>query len=60
MDLMSRLLSPYDLNPLGLNPLRRILDDSIDFERLARSPIKLFITATSVRTGRGRFFEILK
>jgi len=57
MDLMSRVLSPYDLNPLGLNPLRRILDDSIDFERLARSPIKLFITATSVRTGRGRIFR---
>ena len=57
MDLMSRVLSPYDLNPLGLNPLRRILDDSIDFEHLARSPIKLFITATSVRTGRGRIFR---
>jgi NTE family protein len=57
MDLMSRVLSPYDLNPLGLNPLRRILAESIDFNRLARSPIKLFITATSVRTGRGRIFR---
>jgi NTE family protein len=57
MDLMSRLLSPYDLNPLGLNPLREILAESIDFDRLARSPIKLFITATSVRTGRGRIFR---
>lgn len=57
MDLMSRLLSPYDLNPLGFNPLRRILAESIDFSRLARSPIKLFITATSVRTGRGRIFR---
>jgi NTE family protein len=57
MDLMSRVLSPYDLNPLGLNPLRSILAESIDFDRLARSPIKLFITATSVRTGRGRIFR---
>jgi NTE family protein len=57
MDLMSRLLSPYDLNPLGLNPLREILAESIDFDRLVRSPIKLFITATSVRTGRGRIFR---
>jgi NTE family protein len=56
-DLMSRLLSPYDLNPLGLNPLRQVLAESIDFERLARSPIKLFITATRVRTGRGRIFR---
>src|SRR5262245_30532791 len=57
MDLMSRLLSPYDLNPLAYNPLRNILSECIDFERLARSPIKLFVTATSVRTGRGRIFR---
>jgi len=57
MDLMSRVLSPYALNPLDLNPLRRILAESIDFRRLATSPIKLFITATSVRTGRGRIFR---
>jgi NTE family protein len=57
MDLMSRVLSPYDLNPLGLNPLRSILTESIDFDRLNHSPIKLFITATNVRTGRGRIFR---
>ena len=57
MDLMTRLLSPYDLNPLAFNPLRTILSESIDFERLANSPIKLFVTATRVRTGRGRIFR---
>jgi NTE family protein len=57
MDLMSRLLSPYDLNPTGFNPLRNILEESIDFEHLAGSPIKLFVTATNVRTGRGRIFR---
>jgi NTE family protein len=57
MDVMSRLLSPYDLNPLGLDPLRRLLSESVDFDRLVRSPIKLFITATNVRTGRGRIFR---
>jgi NTE family protein len=57
MELMSRLLSPYDLNPTGFNPLRNILEESIDFERLAASSIKLFITATNVRTGRGRIFR---
>ena len=57
MDLMARVLSPYDLNPLGLNPLRTILAESIDFGRLARAPIRLFITATTVRTGRGRIFR---
>ena len=57
MDLMSRLVSPYDLNPMGNNPLRAILAETIDFERLARAPTKLFITATNVRTGRGHVFK---
>ncbi|MDE5455153.1 patatin-like phospholipase family protein [Bradyrhizobium sp. CSA112] len=57
MDLMARVLSPYDLNPLGLNPLRAILAKSIDFDRLARASIRLFVTATNVRTGRGRIFR---
>ncbi len=57
MDLMTRVFSPYDLNPRGFNPLRDILAESIDFARLARSPIKLFITATNVHTGRGRIFR---
>ena len=57
LDLMSRLFSPYELNPQGFNPLQSILDECIDFARLARSPIKLFVTATNVRTGRGRIFR---
>ena len=57
MDITARLLSPYDLNPGGNNPLRDVLIELIDFERLSRSPIKLFITATNVRTGRGRVFR---
>ncbi len=56
-DMLSRVLSPYDLNPKGANPLREILSELIDFERLAKSPIKLFVTATSVSTGRGRVFS---
>ncbi len=57
MDILSRLYSPYDLNPTNINPLRKLLADHIDFERLKASPIKLFITATNVRTGRGRVFR---
>jgi NTE family protein len=57
MDLISRLYSPYDLNPGGGNPLRRILNELIDFGRIAQAPIKLFVTATNVRTGRGRVFR---
>jgi NTE family protein len=57
MNMIARVFSPYDLNPLGLNPLRAILSECIDFVRLAASPIKLFITATNVHTGRGRIFR---
>ncbi len=57
VDLMSRVLSPYDLNPLGLNPIRSILSESVDFAHLAEAPVKLFITATNVHTGRGRVFR---
>lgn len=56
-DLASRLYSPYDLNPTMFNPLRAILCESINFEQLAKSPIKLFITATNVRTGQGKVFR---
>jgi NTE family protein len=56
MDLMARLVSPYAIGGAG-NPLRDILADLIDFERLASGPVKLFITATNVRTGRGRVFR---
>jgi NTE family protein len=57
MDLLSRLVSPYDLNPLGWNPLRDVLTGLIDFTQLGQAPIKLFITATNVRTGRGHVFK---
>jgi NTE family protein len=57
MDLMARLFSPYDLSPGGANPLRDILAETVDFDRLAQASIKLFVTATNVRTGRGRVFR---
>ena len=57
MDFASRVFSPYDVNPLGMNPLRSLLADSIHFDRLAGAPIKLFVTATNVHTGRGRIFR---
>jgi NTE family protein len=57
LDLAARLVSPYDVHPLGGNPLERILADNVDFDRLKQAPIKLFVTATNVRTGRGRVFR---
>ncbi len=57
LDATTQLLSPYQLNPLGTNPLRELLERLVDFERLrsARS-LKLFIAATNLRTGAVRIF----
>jgi len=56
-DMMSRIVSPYDLNPGGANPLRDILAKAIDFKKIADAPIRIFVTATNVSTGRGRVFR---
>jgi len=54
-ELLLRSMSPYQFNPLNINPLREALIASIDFERLrARSTIKLLIAATRVSDGRLR------
>lgn len=54
----ARFLSPFQLNPLDINPLRQILTSQIDFERLRTDGrIELFIAATDVRTGRLRIFR---
>src|SRR6202030_676019 len=58
-DLVTRLFSPYELNPLNINPLRDVLAASVDFAmlRTGACPIKLFISATNVRTGKIKIFE---
>ena len=55
---MASLWSPYEFNPLGFDPLRRLLSESIDFDKLrTSSPIELLIAATEVATGRSRIFR---
>jgi len=57
-DLLSRVASPYQLNPLNLNPLRDLLTQQVNFERVRGCDcIKLFISATSVRTGTVKVFK---
>ena len=58
LEFSTRLLSPYQFNPLGLNPLRDMLAEEVDFARLRRaSPIRLLIGATAVKDGRLRLFR---
>jgi len=57
-DAVTRMFSPYQLNPLDIHPVRDILNDLVDFEGLRRQPeIKLFVAATNVRTCKLKVFR---
>jgi NTE family protein len=57
-DMASRVMSPYQLNPLNLNPLEGLLSAEVDFEALrANPPLRLLIAATSVSNGRLQIFR---
>ena len=55
-DAMSRMLSPYDLNPLNINPLKDLIERFVDFEGLRADARPLFVAATNVQTGKLRVF----
>ncbi|MGZ3291203.1 MAG: patatin-like phospholipase family protein, partial [Xanthobacteraceae bacterium] len=55
---MSRMLSPYDLNPLNINPLKDVIDRFVDFEAIRDNrELELFVSATNVHTGELRIFD---
>jgi len=58
-DIVTRLMSPYEFNPMNFNPLRDVLVQSVDFDVLKRDdcPVKLFLSATNVRTGKVKIFR---
>lgn len=58
LDLLGRVASPYEFNPLNLNPLRDLLEELVDFERVrACRHMQVFVSATNVETGRVKVFE---
>lgn len=57
-DTITRMLSPYQFNPFDVNPLRDVLERCIDFETIRKCDcMKLFISATNVRTGKVKIFK---
>jgi NTE family protein len=57
-DLLSRIASPYDLNPLGISPLHGLLEGAVDFAKVrACGKMKVFLSATDVESGRVRVFH---
>jgi len=57
METLAGSMSPYEFNPFNLNPLKRVITASIDFEAVRASPIKLYVAATQVRHARSRIFQ---
>jgi len=57
MDAFSRNLSPYDFNPLNINPLKQLVESYVDFDAVRAAELPLFISATNVQTGRARIFS---
>jgi NTE family protein len=54
---MSHVFSPYEFNPMNLNPLRQVLVDTVDFDELRGcTSVALRLCATSVRTGKAKIF----
>jgi len=56
-DLVTRVASPYDFNPLNINPLRDVVMELIDFDLVRKSPVKVYVSATNVETGRAHVWD---
>lgn len=57
-EMATRMVSPYQFNPLDINPLRDLVASCIDFDRVRSCrDLKVFISATNVRTGKARIFR---
>lgn len=58
MDASRNVYSPYDYNPLDINPLCGVVESHIDFKMLRETEgPELFIAATSVHNGKLRIFS---
>lgn len=58
LDLLNRVVSPYDLNPYNINPLRDLIAQVVDFDRVRSCDrMRVFISATNVETGRVKVFR---
>jgi NTE family protein len=57
-NVLCQFFSPYQFNPFNLNPLRDLLEDTVDFQFLRKqSAVKLFLSATNVESGKLKVFN---
>jgi NTE family protein len=59
-DTLSHFFSPYDLNPLNINPLKDLVERFVDFDAVRNGALQVFVSATNVITGRLRVFPRAK
>jgi NTE family protein len=58
MQAMTRYLSPYDFNPLNINPLKDLIERFVDFNAVrAAKDLQLFVSATNVKSGQLHVFK---
>jgi len=58
MQALTRYLSPYDFNPLNINPLKDLVGRFVDFKAVqAHKDLQLFVSATNVKTGELHVFK---
>ncbi|HSI39439.1 MAG TPA: patatin-like phospholipase family protein [Xanthobacteraceae bacterium] len=58
VDVASRFLSPYDFNPMNINPLMDLIAAHVDFDALQScNHVHVFVSATNVHTGKVRVFS---
>ena len=58
MEALAYFASPYQLNPFNINPLKKLFEEFVDFERVRRQDaVKLFLSATDVRTAKVKVFS---
>ncbi len=56
-DMVTRVFSPYEYNPMNYNPLRTVLENVLGNKKNLNNGIKLYVTATNVETGEARIFK---
>src|SRR5262249_6891541 len=58
VDALTRIYSPYVYNPLNISPLRDVLESCVNFDEMKHcSSMKVFVSATNVRTGKAKVFS---
>ncbi len=57
LEALTHYVSPYEFNPLNINPLKDLIARFVDFDAVRAGDVPVFVAATNVHTGRLRIFS---